>query len=376
MKEIFKETNKLLSDNQQVVIATVVRTKGSTPQKPGAKLLVRKDGSGVGTLGGGCVEGDIWYASQELLNHVGPTQFREYQLNEDLAAEEGLICGGTMYFLIDPIYESEELLGFSNEIYDSYCGKAPVALATLISMPEENLLPVGSGSETGRKLLIRENGTTVGSLGSKVLDADAVDRSVNLMVHGSNQYVIADDGSEYFIEGYISPPKLILVGGGHVSKAIAGIAHKLGFHIYVIDDRSEFANKERFSEAKEIIVSHPEDALAQIHINENAFIVIATRGHRHDNVALAAAAKTQANYVGLLGSRRKIILVYKDLARMGISRNRIKELRAPIGTDMNTKTPEEIAISIMSEIMMFKLGGSGKSLKLDDNLIEKALSKK
>ena len=116
MKDVFKETKKLLGQGQQAVLATVVKTKGSTPQKPGAKLLVRQDGSGVGTLGGGCVEGDIWFAAQQLLKNVGPSQFREYQLNEDLAAEEGLVCGGSMYFMIDPIYEPDEVLGFTKEI--------------------------------------------------------------------------------------------------------------------------------------------------------------------------------------------------------------------------------------------------------------------
>lgn len=375
MKDVFKETKRLLDAGQKAVLATVVKTKGSTPQKPGAKLLVREDGSGIGTLGGGCVEGDIWFAAQQLLKNTGPTQFREYQLNEDLAAEEGLVCGGSMYFMIDPIYEPDEVLGFTNEINDAYSGKAPVALATLISKPGECLLPLGSGIETGRKLFIREDGTTIGSLGSQAIDNDAIYRSNKLMVHGANEYVVTENGTEYFIEGYTSPPKLILVGGGHVSKAISSLAEKLGFHVYITDDRSEFANKERFPEAKETIAMQPECALKQIHITKNTFIVVATRGHRYDSDALAAAAKTAATYVGLLGSKRKIILIYEDLVKMGLSRDRIKELRAPIGLEINARTPDEIAISIMSEILMVRLGGSGGNMKLDDKLIEKIFSK-
>ena len=375
MKDVFKETKRLLNDRHKLVLATVVRTKGSTPQKPGAKLLVREDGSGVGTLGGGCVEGDIWFAAQQLLKNVGPTQFREYQLNEDLAAEEGLVCGGTMYFMIDPIYEPEELLGFAHEINGAYSGEKPVALATLISNPGESILPLGSGIETGRKLFIREDGTTIGSLGSKSIDADAVGRGSQLMIHGSNEYVVTENGTEYFIEGYTSPPKLILVGGGHVSKAISSMADKLGFHVYITDDRSEFANYERFPEAKETIVMEPAQALDQIHITKNSFIVVATRGHKYDSDALAAAAKTSASYVGLLGSKRKIILIYEALVRMGLPKDRIKDLRAPIGLDINARTPDEIAISIMSEILMFQLGGSGANMKLEDKLIEKIFSK-
>ena len=104
MQEVFQEAVNRLEEGDPIVVATVVRTKGSTPQKPGAKLLVRKDGTGVGTLGGGCVEGDIWFAAKQLLKRGGKAQYREYPLNEELAAEDGLVCGGTMYFLIDPAY--------------------------------------------------------------------------------------------------------------------------------------------------------------------------------------------------------------------------------------------------------------------------------
>ena len=375
MKDVFRETKRLLGEGQKAVLATVVKTKGSTPQKPGAKLLVREDGSGVGTLGGGCVEGDIWFAAKELLKTFGPSQFREYQLNEDLAAEEGLVCGGSMYFMIDPIYEPDEVLGFTKEIDDAYSGKSPVALATLISNPGENLLPLGSGTETGRKLFIREDGSTTGSLGSQAIDNDAISRSRQLMVHGANEYVVTENGTEYFIEGYTSPPKLILVGGGHVSKAISSLADKLGFHVYVTDDRIEFANKERFPESKQTIAMQPEDALKQINITKNSFIVVATRGHRYDSDALASAAKTAASYVGLLGSKRKIILIYEDLVKMGIPKDRITELRAPIGIEINARTPDEIAISIIAEMLMFRLGGSGKNMKLDEKLVEKIFSK-
>ncbi|MCH2311003.1 MAG: XdhC family protein [SAR202 cluster bacterium] len=375
MKDVFRETKRLLGEGQKAVLATVVKTKGSTPQKPGAKLLVREDGSGVGTLGGGCVEGDIWFAAKELLKTFGPSQFREYQLNEDLAAEEGLVCGGSMYFMIDPIYEPDEVLGFTKEIDDAYSGKSPVALATLISNPGENLLPLGSGTETGRKLFIREDGSTTGSLGSQAIDNDAISRSRQLMVHGANEYVVTENGTEYFIEGYTSPPKLILVGGGHVSKAISSLADKLGFHVYVTDDRIEFANKERFPESKQTIAMQPEDALKQINITKNSFIVVATRGHRYDSDALASAAKTAASYVGLLGSKRKIILIYEDLVKMGIPKDRITELRAPIGIEINARTPDEIAISILAEMLMFRLGGSGKNMKLDEKLVEKIFSK-
>ena len=149
MKDVFDAAIKEIKNNRKFVISTVTRTQGSTPQKPGAKLLVREDGSGVGTLGGGCVEGDIWFAASELLRNKGKAQYKEYTLNEELAAEEGLVCGGTMYFLIDPIYEAKDYIDFAKEIENAYKGGTSVAVATLTKAP------VHKRYQIGMKLLIR-----------------------------------------------------------------------------------------------------------------------------------------------------------------------------------------------------------------------------
>ncbi|MBM3945720.1 MAG: hypothetical protein FJ317_09600, partial [SAR202 cluster bacterium] len=252
MQDVFNEAVNQLGKGNRAVVATVVRTKGSTPQKPGAKLLVRNDGTGVGTLGGGCVEGDIWFAAKELMKRGGPTEYREYQLNEDLAAEDGLVCGGTMYFLIDPVYEPGEFLPFVKEISDAYAGLgSPVAMATLAKPGSETEAPIGA------KIFVREDGSTEGTLGSPRLDADAAKKSRELMVLGKSEYVTAEGGAEYFVEAYTTPPKLVLVGGGHVSKAIAPMARKVGFHVYIADDREEFSNPKRFPEAEMTVVKKP-----------------------------------------------------------------------------------------------------------------------
>tara|TARA_Y100000590_G_C15681628_1_gene1000059 strand:+ start:164 stop:1300 length:1137 start_codon:yes stop_codon:yes gene_type:complete len=369
MQEVFREAIKELNSHKQVVLATVVRTKGSTPQKPGAKLLVRNDGSGVGTLGGGCVEGDIWFAAKELMKRKGTTQFRSYELNEDIAAQDGLVCGGTMYFLIDPVYTPEGYLPYVQEIENAYAGGQSVAVATLIK-------PLGdSDTALGTKLLIRQDGTTDGSLGLSSLDDEAISKAKSVMLHGMNEFVKSKDGTEYFIEGYTTPPQLILCGAGHVSKAISNQAKSLGFRIFVSDDREEFANAKRFPEADIVLTGKPEVVLEKFPVNANSFIIIATRGHRFDNVALSAAANTSALYVGLLGSKRKTILIYEDLLKNGISPERVKEIRSPIGLDINARTPEEIAISILAEVLMFRLGGTGSPMKLEENHINRILSK-
>ena len=368
MQDVFHEAVNLLEKDEQLVMATVIRTKGSTPQKPGAKLLVRKDGTGVGTLGGGCVEGDIWYAASQLMRRGGDAQYREYELNEDLAAEDGLVCGGTMFFLIDPVYRPEQYLDVAKEIDAAYEGGPSVALASLIRSAN------GLGS-IGSKLFIREDGSTEGSLGDLRLDHDAIQRARNLMAMGRNEYVITDEGVEYFIEAYTTPPQLVICGGGHVSRALASHAKPLGFRLFITDDREEFANTQRFPEADIVVAKKPEDALKELPINPNTFIVVATRGHRFDNVALAAAADTPARYVGLMGSKRKTILIYEDLVRMGLNEERLREIRSPIGLDIHARTPEEIAVSIMGEILMFRLGGTGQVMKLEQHRIDRIIAK-
>ena len=369
MQDVFHEAVNELNKENPVVVATVIRTQGSTPQKPGAKLLVRSDGSGVGTLGGGCVEGDIWYAAQELMKRGGPAEHREYYLNEELAAEDGLICGGTMYFLIDPIYRPDEYKAYAEEIDAAYSGGSGVALASLVRPAN------GDEALIGSKLFIRENGTTEGTLGDPDLDREAIKKADQLMPLGKNEYVTAENGAEFFVEAYTTPPQLVICGGGHVSKAIAPLAKSLGFRVFITDDREEFANPERFPEADITLVKTPAEALPELPINANTFIIVATRGHRYDNVAIAAAARTPASYVGLLGSKRKVILIYEDLVATGLPIERIKQIRAPIGLDIRARTPEEIAVSIISEVLMFRLGGTGHPMKLDERQIDRIESK-
>lgn len=372
MEQVFRAASDEITAGNEMVVATVVKTSGSTPQKPGAKLLVRADGSGVGTLGGGCVEGDIWFAASQLLKSGGSAEMRDYELNEDLAAQDGLVCGGTMFFLLDPIRATEEesdFQDFNEEIITAYEGGAPVAIASLMKVPEGSDLPVGS------KLLLRENGSTSGSLGDEKLDSGAINDARRLMAMGRNDYITSESGVEYYIEAYTTPPTLVLAGGGHVSKAISNIASTLGFRIFVIDDRDEFSNAERFPEAEQTVVSDYGSAFEKLPIGTNSFIVIATRGHRYDASATASAIRTPASYIGLLGSKRKTILIFEELFAEGFSMEQIQSVRSPIGLNISARTPEEIALSIMSEIVGFRLGGDGGTLKLDQRLIDKAAVK-
>ncbi|MCI0792314.1 MAG: XdhC family protein, partial [Chloroflexi bacterium] len=252
MKEVIQEAIKLLQSGKSGVLATVVRTKGSTPQKSGAMLLVREDGSGVGTLGGGCVEGDIWFAAKEILRRGGGPEFKDYFLNEDIAARDGLVCGGTMYFYLEPVRKEEDFVPIGDELINAYEGGDPVGLATIVNVAK-------GGTNLGAKLLLKQDGTIIGTLGDPALDARAKELAAQVADVGNIESFITDDGTEVFVEGFTTPPTLIMVGGGHVGKATADLAHNLGYRVYVVDDRPEFANPERFPYAEQTVVSSYEN---------------------------------------------------------------------------------------------------------------------
>ena len=367
MKEVIQEAVRLLESGQPGVLATVVRTKGSTPQKAGAMLLVRQDGSGVGTLGGGCVEGDIWFAAKEILRRRGGPEFKDYFLNEDVAARDGLVCGGTMYFFLEPLWSPDDYVEIGEQLIEAYEGGDAVSLATVVNVAD-------GGKNLGAKLLLRLDGSTVGTLGDTELDFRATEVAQRVADVGNIESFSTDDGTEVFVEGFTTPPTLVMVGGGHVGKATADLAHNLGYRVFVVDDREEFSNKERFPYAEQVVVAPYDQWPQHLDVNVNSFIVAATRGHRFDDMALESALTTRARYVGLLGSRRKNLMIYQRLSMEGVPLERLKEIHAPVGLDIGALTPEELAVSIMSEIIMVRRGGKGGPLQMDEWYVERAAS--
>ncbi|MFQ5583383.1 MAG: XdhC family protein [Calditrichia bacterium] len=370
MKEIIEETYRLCQKGQPFVLATVVATRGSTPQKAGAKLLIRSDGSALGTLGGGCVEGDMWHLAVQLLkNRSGPV-YRKYELKEEISGHGGPVCGGTMHIFIDPVLHPQKFTPLAQKIKVAIEGGPAVAL--VIVLADES----GPAVKPGTKLLIFENGEAEGSLGNSALKNEVVKAARKVAAQGDNKLLKTESGAELYIEGFTTPPTLILIGAGHVNKAIARLAATMGFRIFVVDDREEFANKQRFPEAEQVFVSAYEDCLKEVPLNSNTFIVVATRGHRFDDLALAAALKTKARYVGLMGSKRKTILIYKNLLKEGIPLQKIQKVHAPIGLNIGALTPEELAVSVMGEIIMVRHGGDGAPLGFDRAYLKKVLAKK
>jgi len=350
MKAVYNEAANLARQNREFVLATVVNTKGSTPQKPGATLLVRADGSTVGTLGGGCVEGDIWFAAKEALReHTGPI-FKDYYLNEDIAARDGLVCGGSMFFYIEPFEHSAEASPLSDEIEQAYEGGDSLAIATVVNA--KTLKP-------DARIVVHEDGTIVGSLGTAEADALAIETANAVMPMGKADHVVTAEGDEIFVAGFTSPATLVLVGGGHVNLQVAKIAQMLGFRVFVTDDRPEFANRERFPMADEVLMRPFNRSFEGLTMDSLSFVVVMTRGHKWDREVVAQALRTDAGYIGMIGSRRKIAHTWEALKTTGFTDADLDRVHSPIGLSIGGDSPGEIAISIMAQLIATHRLGNG-----------------
>ncbi|MGB8542084.1 MAG: XdhC/CoxI family protein [Candidatus Acidiferrales bacterium] len=271
--DVFEEIVRIRKSGQRAALATIVHTDGSIPSYEASRMLIRDDGSIAGTVGGGCVEADVWAAAKEVIQTEQPRKMT-FNLNNEPGFDSGLICGGTL---------------------------------------------------------------------------------------------------EIFVEPILPQPTLYIFGGGHISVALARIASQAGFAIGVVDDRGTFANAERFSMASEILTSY-EDAFEKIRPNSATYLVIVTRGHKDDMRVLSWAVETDSRgfsprYIGMIGSRRKVISVYKALEKQGTSLDKFDRVHAPVGLDIGALTPEEIAVSIAAELIAVRRNSENfpnKSVKLSE----------
>lgn len=353
--QILREAWERLSLGERLALATIVGTRGSTPQKVGARVLVRGDGASVGTLGGGAVEAE---AVREAALRVGwgEPALKEYALSTG-TDEWGLACGGTMIVFVEPL--EERALAWLRPATEAAGGGEPVAVVTVVE-----------GGQAGARLLVREHGTA-GSLGDPLLDAEAA--AAGRRVLGQDRAeLLAHGGVRLYAEPFAPAPALVLVGAGHVGKALATLARFLDLRVTVIDDRPEYATRERFPEADEVVAGPVGDALRGVPVTARTAIVVAMRNHDLDAEACAVALQTPARYVGLIGSRRKAILVSERLLADGTPADRVAALRSPIGLDIGASTPAEIALAILGEWIMLRQGGAGKPLQLDREQLAKA----
>ncbi len=249
--DVYEELIRLRRLGQKCAIATIVQVRGSIPSFESAKLLVREDGSMIGTIGGGCVEAEVWNAAREVME-TEKSKHMSFNLGQDAAYDNGLICGGQL---------------------------------------------------------------------------------------------------DVFVEPVIPPPRAVIFGAGHISKSLCKVASLAGFSTTIVDNRDSFANRERFPEADEIFAEEYEEVFPKLIVHESTYLIIVTRGHRDDMRVLRWAAATQARYVAMIGSKRKVISVIKELEKDGLSREQLGRIYAPMGLEIGAISPEEIAIAVAAEMI-------------------------
>lgn len=360
-KEVYQGLGKVFSQKLEAALITVTSVLGSTPRKPGAKMLVFADGTTVGTIGGGCGEAE---GRREALNVITSYSSKIYHLNmtADMAQEEGMVCGGFMELFID-------YLGFQNpmeqtNLYQEYLSAIKEntcpTMVTVIDAPEEQLV--------GKKLFIKNTGDVFGNHGLEGL-GEIAQKSSKLEVKRCRPEIISLD-SEF--EPYVStvkkaayrlliePPttvvQLLILGAGHIAVPLATMAKIIGYEVSVVDDRPSFANSARFPTADTIICDDFERAIDSISINPQTFVVIITRGHRYDKVCLSKVIYKPASYIGMIGSSKRVKAVLAELEEEGVPSALLKKLYSPIGLKIGAETPEEIAVCILGELIKVQRG--------------------
>jgi xanthine dehydrogenase accessory factor len=346
MQDIYSEIVKALEKKEKCVLATLISRVGSAPRAVGAKYLVKEDGASLGSIGGGCVEAEVWQEAQKLMEKR-EGKVLHFDLTSEQLAEGGLICGGNVDIFLEPLKED------SLDIYQEVTGikqrGGSALLGTLVSVDGD--FPKGKGP----KVLLRTSGEKVGSLSVGVDLEKKILSGVEELLREQKPKVLVLNSEgrriEILLEPVFSEPTVYLFGAGHISEQLAPLVKKVHFKVVVIDDREIFANRKRFPDADEVMVSEFEKCFDRLNIGDSAYIVIVTRGHLYDGFVLEQAVKSEARYIGMIGSKKKIRTLYKDLMEKGIAKEILDRVHAPIGIDISSETPEEIAVSIVAELI-------------------------
>jgi xanthine dehydrogenase accessory factor len=354
MKEIFPKIVELFETNRFSVLATIISRSGSSPRDIGTKFLILEDGSFVGTIGGGLLENAALEESRKVFASRLPMHF-SYFLEETEMSDPEMLCGSDMELFLEPVPpDNLNHLHIFKEIMDVVRRGGSGVLATVVDADRwyAGQIP---------KMFLKSNGEKIGSLlGIQEIEDSIMDRMNQLLDEKRPVMLICGDDEEnrlnIFLEPVSSNPILYLFGGGHVSGQVVPLANKVGFKVVVIDDRPEFSNPETFPEAEEVHNYPFDSVMDRLPINESSYIVIITRGHSHDKIVLAQALKSPAVYIGMIGSRRKISIIYNKLLEEGFTKEQLNQVHSPIGIDIGAETPEEIAVSIVAELIKVRAG--------------------
>jgi xanthine dehydrogenase accessory factor len=347
MIDVYKQLQPALKAGETCVLARIIRQTGSAPRTVGAKLLVQADRRPVGTIGGGLLEHEVLRKAHEVMTSGRPAVLEVRLTGEDAAASE-MICGGSVDVLIEPV---------SSE--DTGAASVFQALDEMTAQGRRGVLVtvLAEGRRGVLRAIVTETGRVIGDAPERFKAAGADPKqwagtrrfALETTAHGAGPLV--------FVEPVEPEAVLVLFGAGHISTFVAPFARAVDFRVCVIDDREEFANAGRFPNAEQILVCPLTEAFDRIAVTPATYLVIVTRGHIHDRDALRVALTTRPAYLGMIGSRRKRDLIYAALMEEGVAAEDLRRVHCPIGIAIGAETPQEIAISIVAELIQVRAGG-------------------
>jgi xanthine dehydrogenase accessory factor len=336
-------------------LATVVATWRSAPRPAGASMAVSPDGEAVGSVSGGCVEGAVYELAQEVVRTGEPVLTR-YGVSDDDAFAVGLTCGGILDIYVEAL--DPQRFPALGEVAASVDGAEPVAIATLIEGPRR----------VGERIVVWADRVS-GSLGSERLDEAVAADVLGMLEHGTTGVLhLGAEGERrgddlaVFVQSFAPPPRMLVFGAIDFAAAVARVGKFLGYHVTVCDARPVFATRKRFPEADEVVVDWPHRFLSTVPVDARTAICVLTHDPKFDVPLLEAALRTDAAYVGAMGSRRTHDDRLALLRDRGMSTDELARLASPIGLDIGARTPEETAVSIAAEITLRRWGGTGRRL--------------
>ena len=333
MRDVLFDIQRWRSERRSIALATVVETWGSAPRAAGGKMAVSGDGRISGSVSGGCVENAVVEAAQKTLAS-GVPELLHFGVSDDTAWSVGLACGGTIEVFVEPL--DEEIF---DPVRDALLRERPAAVATVIRGPD---------SELGRKVALFADGRTAGAV-----DDAAIAAARAALAQGVSGRVRLGE-TELFVDVLLPSPRMVIVGGVHVGIPLVSLAKTLGFRTIVVDPRESFANANRFPHADELVHDWPDAALANLGVNSSTAIAVLTHDPKLDDPALTAALRSPAFYVGALGSRRTHEKRRERLLAAGVTEEELARLHAPIGLPLGGRSPEEIALAIVAQVVALR----------------------
>ena len=362
MKEVLEDLIAAYNSGDTTAMATVVRTWRSAPRPAGASMMVNAAGEAIGSVSGGCIEGAVYEMAGEVIAN-GVPQFEKYGISNDDAFAVGLTCGGILEVFVEQI--TAETWPELPDLYASVQADQPVAVATVVN----------GTAHVGKHLVVWPD-RTAGDLGSDRLNSAVGGDVLGLLESGTTGFLhYGSDGErlegdlEIFVSTFAPKPRMLVFGAIDFATAVAKAGKFLGFHVTVCDAREVFATKKRFPDADEVINDWPHRWLATQEVDSRTVICILTHDPKFDVPVVIEALKTNAAYIGAMGSRKTHDDRVARLIEAGVDPEDLKRVKSPIGLDLGARTPEETAISILAEVIQDRWGGSGKNLAQTDGTI-------